>query len=54
MLKGVTIGRHSVIGANSVVTHDVPPFSVACGNPAVLVKRYDPSQGLWVRTGAPE
>jgi len=37
VLAGVTIGRHSVIGANSVVTRDVPPFSVACGNPAVIV-----------------
>jgi acetyltransferase-like isoleucine patch superfamily enzyme len=51
VLSGVTIGRHSVIGANSVVTRDVPPFSVACGNPAVVVKRYDWSRKQWIRTG---
>jgi acetyltransferase-like isoleucine patch superfamily enzyme len=51
VLSGVTIGRHSVIGANSVVTHDVPPFSVACGNPAVVVKQYDWSKKQWIRTG---
>jgi acetyltransferase-like isoleucine patch superfamily enzyme len=51
VLSGVTIGRHSVIGANSVVTRDVPPFAVACGNPAVIVKRYDPTLKQWTRTG---
>jgi acetyltransferase-like isoleucine patch superfamily enzyme len=51
VLSGVTIGRHSVIGANSVVTRDVPPFSVACGNPAVVVKQYDWTRKQWVRTG---
>jgi acetyltransferase-like isoleucine patch superfamily enzyme len=50
VLSGVTIGRHSVIGANSVVTHDVPPFSVACGNPASVVKQYDPVVKQWTRT----
>lgn len=38
VLKGVTIGEGSVIGCNSVVTHDIPPYSVAAGNPAVVVK----------------
>lgn len=39
ILKGVTIGKGAVIGCNSVVTKDVPPYSVACGNPAVVVKK---------------
>ena len=36
--SGVTIGRRSVVGANSVVTGDLPPFSVAAGNPATVLK----------------
>jgi len=37
VLKGVTIGNDSVIGAGSVVRDDVPPASIALGNPAIVV-----------------
>lgn len=37
VLDGVTIGRGSVIGAGAVVTHDIPPYSVAVGVPARVV-----------------
>jgi acetyltransferase-like isoleucine patch superfamily enzyme len=37
--SGVNIGERSVIGANSVVTHDVAPFTVAAGIPARVIKR---------------
>lgn len=47
VLPGVTIGKHVVIGANSVVTHDIPDYSVAVGAPAQVVKRYEPGSG-WV------
>ena len=40
ILPGVTIGHNSIIGAGSVVTKDVPPRSIACGNPAVVLKTY--------------
>ena len=36
--SGVTIGRRSVIGANSVVTTDLPPYSIAAGAPAKVLR----------------
>ncbi len=45
--KGLRIGRGSVVGANSVVTTDVPPHSVVVGNPARVVKEYDPTTNTW-------
>lgn len=38
ILRGVAIGRNSVVGAGSVVTNDVPDFTVVCGNPARILK----------------
>lgn len=39
ILKGITIGEGAIIGARSVVTHDIPAWSVAAGNPARVVKK---------------
>jgi len=50
IMPNVTIGRNSVIGANAVVNRDIPPYSVAVGVPARVVKRYDFDQKKWVRT----
>lgn len=44
---GVTIGKHAVIAAGSVVTKDVPSFSVVGGNPARILKQYDPESKEW-------
>jgi acetyltransferase-like isoleucine patch superfamily enzyme len=38
VLKGVTIGEGSIVAVNSVVLTDIPPFSLAAGNPARVVK----------------
>lgn len=47
VMPGVKIGDSSVIGANSVVTHDVPSFTVAAGVPAVALKRFDLTTQEW-------
>jgi acetyltransferase-like isoleucine patch superfamily enzyme len=39
IMPGVRIGRGSIIAANSVVTHDIPPYCVAAGAPARVVKK---------------
>lgn len=44
---GVQIGKHSIIGAGSVVTKDIPAFSVAVGNPAKVIKQYNFSSQAW-------
>lgn len=49
ILKNVTIGKHSTIGANSVVTKDIPEYSVAVGNPAKVIKQYDFKVKKWIK-----
>ena len=44
----LVIGRHSVVGANSVVRRSIPPYSVVAGDPARIVKQYDFSKRKWV------
>lgn len=39
ILKGVTVGEGAIVGAGSVVTKDVPAWTVVAGNPAQIVKR---------------
>lgn len=47
---GASIGKHCVIGANSVVTHDIPDYCVAVGSPAYIIKRYNFETEQWERT----
>ena len=42
MLPGVTIGNNVTIGANSVVTKNIPSNSIAVGNPCEVIKQKDP------------
>lgn len=46
---GVTIGEHCVVAAGSIVTKNIPGYSVVVGNPARVVKAYDPDSGAWVK-----
>ncbi len=44
---GVRVGKHSVVAGGSVVTRDVPPFSVVGGNPARILKTYNTHTQKW-------
>jgi len=48
VMSGVTIGIGSIIGASSVVTKDIPEFSIAVGSPAVVIKRFDLDTKEWI------
>ena len=54
VMPGVTVGAHSIIGANSVVTRDVPPYSIAVGAPARVVKQWDKERKCWKERGSKE
>lgn len=47
VVAGVTIGKRSQIGAGSVVTKDIPPFSIAVGNPAKIIKQFNQETNMW-------
>lgn len=47
---GASIGKHCVIGANSVVTRDIPDYSIAVGSPARVIKRYNSLTKQWTTT----
>lgn len=49
ILSGVTIGKHSVVAAGSVVSRSIPPYSVCAGVPAKVIKQYDFTTGKWIK-----
>ncbi len=44
---GASIGKNCVIGANAVVTKDIPDYSIAVGIPARVIKKYNQQKGIW-------
>lgn len=52
IMPGVTIGNGAVVGAMSVVTKNVPPYSIAVGNPAMVIKKYDFERREWIKLRA--
>ena len=49
ILPGIKIGDYSVIGAGSTVVENVPAYSVVAGNPAKIIRQYDPETKQWKR-----
>jgi len=49
ILPNVTIGKHCIIGALSVVNGDIPSYSIAVGSPAKVVKQFDFDRRAWVK-----
>lgn len=47
-LMSAKIGKQCIIGANSVVTKDIPDYSMAVGAPAKVIKRFDQDKKQWI------
>jgi acetyltransferase-like isoleucine patch superfamily enzyme len=47
---GAKVGKNSIVGANSVVTKDIPDYCVAVGTPAYITKRYHVEKKQWCMT----
>lgn len=46
---GAKIGKHCIVGSNSVVTRDIPDYSVVVGAPARVIKKYNKEIKMWVK-----
>ena len=47
IIGNIHIGKHCVIAANSVITKDIPDYSIAAGIPAKIIKRYNFKTNQW-------
>jgi acetyltransferase-like isoleucine patch superfamily enzyme len=50
ILPGVTIGKLSIIGANSIVTKSIPSRCIAVGNPVKVIKKWDKTARKWINS----
>lgn len=50
ILPNVCIGDKTIIGANSLVNHSIPSYSIAVGNPCRIIKRYNFDSNQWEKT----
>jgi acetyltransferase-like isoleucine patch superfamily enzyme len=48
VLQNVKIGHGTVVGARSLVVRELPPFSIAVGNPCKVIKRFDFKNNKWI------
>lgn len=48
------IGEKSIIAAGSIVTHDVPDYVIAAGNPAKIIKKWDWENNEWIKVEVDE
>lgn len=51
---GARVGKNCVVGANAVVTSDIPDYSVAVGAPAKVIRRYDETTEQWIKVSGDE
>lgn len=52
VLAGAKIGRHAAIGAGSIVSHDIPPYSICVGSPAKVIKQYNFDTNQWEKVNS--
>ena len=50
IFPGVHIGDNVIVGANAIVTHNIPSYCVVAGTPAKIIKRYDFDKKKWINT----
>ena len=50
IMPGVSVGKFSIVGANSVITKSIPAYCIAAGAPARIIKRWDLAKSEWIES----